>query len=192
MRLLQHQHADHAENGRIGHNAVAKCGHFVLLFRNAVGKIEDDADLGKLGGLELDSAETDPALRAVRQSARADAGDQNEHEQHDGDQQRELCHRAVALVVDLSDDEHCRDAENGKNALADEIVRGIALFIVGRREARGKQHDEANAHEREHQQQIRKVDRSAARFARGGLDRLCPLACRSRRSSLVMPAPPFI
>ena len=176
MRFLIHQKADDTKDRRIRYDAVAQRGHFVFLFGNTVCKVENDADLGELGGLELDGAETDPSLRAVRQLARADAGDQDEDEQHNGDKQRELCHCAIALVVDLTDDRHRRDAEHRKNTLTDEIVGRVSLFIIGRREAGGKQHDKAHAHEREHQQQIRKVDRSAARFARGSLDGFRPLA----------------
>ena len=176
MRLLRHQRRNHAEDGNIGHDAVAQRGHFVFFLRNAVGKIEDDADFGDLRRLELDGSETDPALCAVRQSARADARDQNEHQQDDGKDQQHLRHRAIALVIDLADNKHRRDTEDRKNALTDEVVRGVTLFIVGRGETGGKQHDQAHAHERKHQQKIRKVQRSAARFARRRLDGLRPLA----------------
>ena len=176
MRLLRHQRRNHAEDSGIRYDTFTKCGHFVFLLRNAVGKIEDNADLGNLGGLEPERADADPALRAVRQSARADARDQNEHQQDDGKDQQHLRHRAIALVIDLADNKHCRDTEDRKNALTDEVVRGVTLFIVGRGEAGGKQHDQAHAHERKHQQKIRKVQRSAARFARRRLDGLRPLA----------------
>ena len=160
MRLLRHQRRNHAEDGNIGHDAVAQRGHFVFLLRNAVGKIEDDADFGDLRRLELDGSETDPALRAVRQSARADARDQNEHQQDDGKDQQHLRHRAIALVIDLADNKHRRDTEDRKNALTDEVVRGVTLFIVGRGETGGKQHDQAHAHERKHQQKIRNLLKS--------------------------------
>ncbi len=83
---------------------------------------EHEEQLAELGGLELETAQLDPALRAARRVA------EWEDEQHQEQSHRVdglLC-AAVSVGVDREDDEESHEAESGGNRLAHDVVVLVA------------------------------------------------------------------
>ena len=127
-------------------------------------KIQDDAHLGDLRGLETDGAQLDPTRRAA--AGFADAGDEHQQHQHHRPGQHKDGHPAELLVVDLGDDEHGHHAHQREPELTVEVVQGVSpgvgdlggQIIHGGGEGGGQQHDQPQSRQQHHQRQEGQVD----------------------------------
>ena len=139
---------------------------FSLFFRVPLGqarrKIEDDAQLRHLRGLELGQAgQLDPAVGAA--GGDADVGHLHQNQQHEGGGQHEDGHPSEILVVELGGQVHDDHPRRGKNGLPLDVPGGVVvghrLVVIGRGVGGGEHHDEADAGKQQHQHQEGQVQR---------------------------------
>ena len=112
----------HAADDHVRHEADGERAHLLRLLRERVGEVDDQRELGELGGLEADAADVEPATGAV--DARADDEHGGEHRRP----RRSASDRTTAAV----------DAEvgahgDGHRGEAERRPQQIALEEVGRR-----------------------------------------------------------
>lgn len=97
--LQHHQDGKNAKNHGIGHNALPPLQHFLPLFGDAVGEVDDDRQLGDLRGLEgKDTVDAQPAAGVVVFDA--DTGNDDQHQQKEREDQQESGRAAPALIVE--------------------------------------------------------------------------------------------
>ena len=167
MGLQHHQDGKNAKNHGIGHNALPPLQHFLPLFGDAVGEVDDDRQLGDLRGLEgKDTVDAQPAAGVVVFDA--DTGNDDQHQQKEREDQQESGRAAPALIVEPGGKRQTRQTHGGVNGLPLEVVGGGSGFVVGGGKAGGKQHHKADDRQQQHQQQEGNVDASAL----GGLQML--------------------
>ena len=118
------------------------------------GERHHQGDLHHLGGLDLDRAEVDPALRAHADHAHHVDGD--EEEERDG--VGEGRHQPPEADVDHADDDHAGDADREADHLG---LRPRLEGAVGDR----VEHEEAGAGDRGEEDDERPVDREELRHA---------------------------
>ena len=170
VRLEQHQHRDHTQHRRVRDDAEAQRLHFVALFGDTVGEEHDDGELRNLRGLERDGLRAQPARGIVARLREGVVWDNDEDQQKNCKAQQNLRRAAPALVVDLADDKHHRKAKRGKKRLPLEVIRRVARLIVGRGEARRKEHQQSHARQQQRQQQQRQIERALRRLIAAPLD----------------------
>ena len=151
-------------------DAEAQRLHFVALFGDTVGEEHDDGELRNLRGLERDGLRAQPARGIVARLREGVVWDNDEDQQENRKAQQNLRRAAPALVVDLADDKHRRKAERGKKRLPLEVIRRVARLIVGRGEARRKEHQQSHARQQQRQQQQRQIERALRRLIAAPLD----------------------
>ena len=142
MGLQHHQHGQHPQNQQVGCHAVPGGVHLVLLLGDGVGEIQHHRHLGHLRGLKLEAgvADAQPAGGVVPGEGNGVAGDDDQHQQHDGQIQQRLRRAAKALVVDFADQEHAGHTGDGKDALLAEVLDGVVVVVIGGGETGGEQH----------------------------------------------------
>ena len=140
VRLQHHKARDNAQDQQIRPDALTPGLHFLALFGDGGGKVDDHGNLGDLGGLEPQNGALDaqPAGGAVFRDGNGVMGNDDQHQQRQGRPQQQTAHAPQTLIVQLAESEHNGKAQQGENALADEVVRAVAaVFVVGGGEAGG-------------------------------------------------------
>ena len=117
-----------------------------------VGAAEDDRDLGKLGGLQREGTDGDPARGAVGVGAGEGQKDDGEHEQGARPEEGQQAPDEVVVGNHLDDDgEH--DADAHEDELALEVVGGVVAHVVcgERRDGRRRvDHEQTEGGEADH------------------------------------------
>ena len=167
MGLLQHQGGHQQQNGSIGHqlqksDALQAVEHppgkgpvFIALALLRVplaqpgGKKEDDRNLGKLRGLELDPQLQPPPGLVVGHSQWGKHQDQKDDRANQGGHG----HPAKSLIVDLGDHEHPHHAHRPEQCLAGDIHQRVPVRIVGGGVRGGEHHDQPDPQQQQHQHQ---------------------------------------
>lgn len=148
--LQHHQHGDDTQQRHIGQDALPPRQHFLLLFGDGVGKVDDDRQLGDLRRLELEHAlDAQPAGGVVGGDGQRVVGDDDQDQQEKRQSHQHAGGAAPALVVDLGDHEHGRHAHCGEQRLPLEVVGAVPGVVVGAGKAGGEQHDQAH-HRQQH------------------------------------------
>ena len=148
MRLQHHQHADDGEQCHVGQYALPPRQHLLPLFRDGVGEVHNDRQLGDLRRLELEhTPDTQPAGGVVGGDGKGVVGDNDQDQQKQRKPHQKPPRAAPPLVVDLADDEHGDKSHGGEKSLPLEKVRAVARLVVGAGKAGGKQHDKTDRRE---------------------------------------------
>ena len=124
--LEDEQDRDGGEPDRAEHDArLVETAHAV---GEEAGQREDEQELAELGGLELERAELDPALRAPGLVAERE----DEQHQHDRRGEDRLLRTPEAVRVDCEDEEQPGKAEPDRDRLPHDVVQLVAPDIVAR------------------------------------------------------------
>ena len=136
----EREHDGDAESGV--NNAAPEPSHEALVIFAIPGERDDERDLRKLGGLESEATDAQPATRAV--ALKADLRHEHEHECADGDEQRRPPKALEPAIIAGCGDEQGNQADSGPDGLHDEILR-LRLACAG-----ADQHDDAKHEKGKH------------------------------------------
>ena len=144
--------------------------HLLPLLGNGLGKIDDDAQLRYLRGLEGQgrTGDAQPAGRAVLAQGQQPpvligAGNHDQHQQDNGHDHSQPGQTPEPFVVDLGHPEHGHHTQGGKHHLPLEVVQPVIFqprVGLRRRKAGGQQHNQPHRRQAQGQQQKGHIQRT--------------------------------
>jgi hypothetical protein len=168
VALPQAERDEREGDEEVGEEADREDLDLLALPRERAREVKDERDLRRLGRLELERAERDPALRAARRLA----DERHEEEQHDGRAEDRVRERGDATRPELEREDEQGEPDARREELALQVVELVvpeARALRRRDGARGVDHHRADGGEGEDRGEQEPVEGRRGRFARGGV-----------------------
>ena len=146
VRFEQHEPSDDGDHQAVRDDAELEAPETLALLGERGSQVEDDRELGELGGLQGERAEMEPAARAA--ARHADPRQEHEDEARHGDEEKRVGRAAIGLRGEPRRDEGHDGAERDRDEVLAEEQEPVAEAFLAVEVAHVEHHDDTEADQR--------------------------------------------